>query len=215
MKLTKIKWSSKSMEDWALERKNMEGLNSPDVVRIGASDVSVCTGSNKWKCPQRLFYHLTGYHSSFFITETTLAGHLMEKVTISRWESYVADNEQQSLENSLNGVAVRKMSKANYFLTNSEYPNCFVSLDYTPKGKQYSPFTGELYPSMMPVELKHTNNQFYLKWTDGCALQYLEQIQYQMLISNTKIALLLVLIDGVKFKVKEIESDPVKPSYLF
>ena len=211
----KILWKKGlSMEEWGEERQKMEGIGNPDVCRIGASDVSVCTGSNKWKCPQRLFYHLTGYYSSFFVTETTLAGHLMEPITIGRWESYVANNEQQSLENSLHGIKVRKMQKANYFLVNPLYPNSFVSLDYTPKGQQFSPFTGELYEPLTPVELKHTNRNYYIKWTDGCALQYLEQIQYQMLISNTKVALLLVLIDGVNFKVKEIEANPEQQQYI-
>lgn len=214
-KITKIKWAKGGdMDAWGNQRLEIEGLNHSDIVRIGASDVSVITGTNKWKCPMRLFYHLTGYHRSFFITETTLAGHKMEPVTIDRWESYVVGNEEQSLLNSLNGVKVRKMTKAKYFLLNSAYPNSFASLDYTPKGVQYSPFTGEEYPKLMPVELKHSNKQYYLKWTDGCAAQYYDQLQYQMLLTGSHISLLLVMLDGVNFKPKEIEANPDRQQYI-
>jgi hypothetical protein len=137
----------------------------------------------------------------------------MEPIAISRWESWVAD-EHESLHNSLNGIKVRQMAKANYFLVNPTFPNSFVSLDYTPKGQQFSPFTGQKYEPLTPVEVKHTNKNYYLKWTDGCALQYLEQIQYQMLISNTQVAILLVMIDGVNFKAKEIYADPQMQEYI-
>jgi len=205
----KIVWGKGAdMNAWAAMRSEMEGINDDEIVRIGASDVSVITGSNPWKSKQRLFYHLINYHHSFFITETTLAGHLNEPTTIKRYEAYVHNDEQESLNNSLNGVSVRKASKANYFLVNDAYPNSFVSLDYTTKGVTYSPITGELYPKNMPIELKHTNKQYYIKWTNGCARQYMEQIQYQMLIANVDKALLLVMIDGVNFKIKEIDADP-------
>jgi YqaJ-like viral recombinase domain. len=214
-KITKIKWAKNlSMDDWGLARKKIEGIGDPDIVRIGASDVSVITGTNRWKCPMRLFYHLTGYHHSFFITETTLAGHLQEPITISRWESFDPNSEEQSYINALNKVKLRKTSKAEYFLLNSAYPHSFLSLDYTPKGKQFSPFTGEQYAPLTPIELKHSNAQYVMKWPDGIAAQYYDQILYQCLLTNTPLAVFLVLIDGVKFKAKEIEANPIRQQFI-
>lgn len=204
----KIKHPKKcTHEQWGEFRKKIEGLGDENIVRIGASDVSVITGSNRWKCKMRLFYHLTGYHNSFFITEQTLAGHLIENITASRYESMVLGDEEQSLFNSLNKVKVRKVKNADFFLLNDKYPNSFVSLDYVHQGEVHSPWTGELYKPLTPIELKHTNLQYYKKWNNGIAQQYLEQVQYQMLISETDVCVFLVLVDGVNFHAIEVYAD--------
>lgn len=197
-----------TMEEWTQERMNMEGANS-DFTRIGASDVAVITGHNPWKCKQRLFYHLTGYYSHFQMSETLLAGHLMEGVTIKRWEGFVLDDEQQSLYNTHNGLRIRKAKKANFFLTNPKYDWLFVSLDYTPQGKVYSPYTGELYQPLTPIELKHSNFQYHKNWPDGIATQYRYQINTQMLVADVDVAIFCVLVDGVKFHTMEVYRDPI------
>jgi predicted phage-related endonuclease len=207
-KITKVKWAKNlTLSQWSLERKKIEGLDNLDIVRIGASDVSVCTGSNKWKCPQRLFYHLTGYHSGFFITKKTVAGHLEESNIVQHFEAWNPDNEQQYLIDVGDKVRHRKLNKANYFLLNSDYPNSFVSLDYTVANNTFSPITGEKYPNGMPVELKTAEGFYYKMWTDGITQPYLEQIQYQMLLTGQPMALLLVFVDKEDLKVKEVYAD--------
>lgn len=202
-------WDKKwNMDDWTNARSLLEGKGQ-DYVRIGASDVGVVTKANPWKCGQRLFYNLTGYYSHFQLSETLLSGHLMEEVIMKRWDSYLPNNEEASLWNAHNGVKVRKSKKANFFLTNPKYPQLFVSLDYIPQGKVYSPWTGELYKPLTPIELKTTNWGYYSKWPDGIARQYVYQINTQMMVSETDVAVFLVLIDGVRFKAMEVYRDPV------
>lgn len=211
----KIRWNKKlKLSEWGQARQKMEGLGDMNIVRIGASDISVCAGSNTYKCPQRLFYHLTGKHSSFFMTPSSVAGHLEEPNIVRHFEGYVADNQQEYLANVSDAVRLRKLQKANYFLTNDKYPNGFISLDYTPLGKVYSPITGQLYPSGMPVELKTAQGFYYKLWVDGITNAYYDQIQWQMLLTEQPMALMLVYVDKEILKLKEIEANPERQQFI-
>jgi predicted phage-related endonuclease len=204
-------WPKKSsLYDWEILRGEMEGKGSSDIVRIGASDVSAAVGASTYKCPARLFHHLTGRYSSFFMTERTIAGHMLEPLIADRFMGYVHEDEQSTLFNWQNGVRLRKIKKAEFFLTNPEYPHLFVSLDYVPVGKVYSPFTGELYAPLTPFENKSTNERFYKNsWepNNGIPYTYWIQLNTQMLVSNTKMSVFNVLIDGVEYKVQEYDRD--------
>ncbi len=207
-KITRIPWvKNGSHEQWLQQRATVEGRGSLDVVRIGASDVSTVVSSNLWKSPTRLFYHLCNLHTSFFIDEKLLSGHLLEEITIKRWNSYVHGDEEQSLLNTMHNTPVRKSKKANYFALNSDYPHLFASLDYQTVGKQYSPFTGELYKSGTPIELKSTNKFYFDKWDNGITEAYLHQVQAQMALTNSDVCIFNVLVDGVNFHSMEVERD--------
>lgn len=205
MKVTKINWKGKSRAEWSKQRKELEGIGDTESVRIGASDVSVILGTNKWKCPARLFHHLTGFHDSFFMTERTISGHLMEDIIKRRWEALDTEDEMATLENVMEGTRLRKIKPAKFFMVNSLYPYSFVSLDMVPDGEQFSPFTGEKYEPNTPNEMKHTNKDYYRRWNNGIADQYYSQVQYQMAVSGTNLCVFHVLVDGVEYHVKEIE----------
>ena len=83
----KLAWSKD--KSWIAQRREMEGFGSVETVRIGASDVSTITGTNKWKCKRRLFYHLIGMHSNEWRTAKSVGGHLLENVIAANWESWV------------------------------------------------------------------------------------------------------------------------------
>lgn len=202
----KINWTGSSHEEWLAQRKATEGIGNLDVTRIGASDVSVITGSNKWKCKRRLFYHLIGLYSSEWRTNKSVAGHLLEPVVAANWEAWT-DSEDQFLFNLERGIKVRNTRKADYFLLNDDYENLFVSIDRLHDGEVYSPWTGELYPELTPIELKTTEDGYFRMWTDGITASYMDQVQAQMMVSETKVAVFCVLVNGNKFHVREVEYD--------
>lgn len=202
----KINWTGSSHEEWLAQRKATEGIGNLDVTRIGASDVSVITGSNKWKCSRRLFYHLIGLYSSEWRTNKSVAGHLLEPVVAANWEAWT-DSEDQFLFNLERGVKVRNTRKADYFLLNDDYENLFVSIDRLHDGEVYSPWTGELYPELTPIELKTTEDSYYRLWSNGITAGYMDQLQAQMMVSNTKVAVFCVLVNGTYFHVREVEYD--------
>lgn len=214
-KVSKIRWpKGLDTSGWEYMRTHeIEGVGR-DYVRIGASDISVITGSNKYKCPARLYHHLTGYHHSFLLTETTLAGHLAEETVMKRWEGYVLGDDYQSLLNVRDGKRVRKVKKADFFLVNSEYPQLFASLDYVFVGKQFSPWTGERYLPLTPNEIKNSREQFYKLWPDGVAQQYKEQVHVQMMMGNTEVTVFHVYLDGSKYIVREIEREKELCQYI-
>lgn len=207
-KVQKIAWPKGTNQDaWLALRAQMSGDGDEEVVRLGASEVSVATGSNTFQCPQRLFYKITGWHKKDFINEVVVAGHLMEPIIATRWEGHIEGDEEQSLRNAVNGIQVRKIKKAKFFLLNSAYPYLSVSLDYVNQGTQYSPWTGEKYHPLTPHEMKATTEQYYKLWPGGIARPYYEQINIQMLVSGTKLCVFHVLIDGRYYKTMEVERD--------
>lgn len=199
-----------SPDEWISVRLAMEGVGQ-DFVRIGGSDIGAVMFSSKWKCPRRLAKHLVGEYSFFEITDTTLDGVMQEPLVAQMWESWDEDANIARVQTQ-NGIKVRKIKKAKFFLTNPSYPNIFVSLDFIPfDNKQYSPFTGELYHSLTPIECKVTSKDYYRKWeyndypiTQG----YYAQLQAQMAITNTPVAVFLVKIrETGKFIAIEIPRD--------
>jgi hypothetical protein len=204
--IEKIKWSNKGHEAWLKQRRSVEGFGSLDTVRFGASDVGTILGVNKWKCKKRLFEHVIGRHSTEWRTESSVAGHLLEPVVSSMWESWQHDQDV-FLANVEQDIKLRKTKKANFFLLNDKYPNMFCSIDRLHNGKTYSPFTGKLYEELTPIELKTTQSAYYKLWNNGLTESYRAQLQSQMMLSETKVAVFAVLISGVQFKVIEVEYD--------
>ena len=206
MAIKKVEWTGKTHDEWLAQRRKTEGLDSLDITRIGASDIGTTTGSNKWKCPNRLFMHLTGQYSSDWRTAKSVGGHKMESLVASYWESWDSD-EDDFLLNLEKDAALRFTKKADYFLLNTKYPQLFVSIDRLHDGKTYSPFTGELYEELTPIELKTTERDYFKLWENGITQSYKEQVMAQMMVSETKVAVFCVLVNGVYFHVQEVEYD--------
>jgi len=160
MNISKIEWTGSTHEEWLAQRKATEGIGNLDITRIGASDVSVITGSNKWKCKRRLFYHLIGMYSQEWRSNKSVSGHLLEPIVATSWESWTS-NEDDFLFNLERGVKIRKTKKADFFLLNDKYENLFASIDRLHDGEVFSPFTGELYDEMTPIELKTTEDGYF------------------------------------------------------
>ena len=209
----KEKWSGDSHEAWLAQRKAVEGLGSLDITRIGASDIGTVTGSNKWKCKRRLFYHLIGMYSSEWRTAKSVGGHLLENVVASNWESWVPE-EEQFLFNLERGKKVRHTKKADFFLMNDEYPQLFVSVDRLHDGQTFSPFTGQEYAELTPIELKTTERDYYKLWEDGITQPYKEQVMAQMMVTGTEVAVFNVLVNGVYFHTREVEFDKVLSQFI-
>ncbi len=211
--ISKIKWDNSSHAGWLAQRKEMEGFGSIETVRIGASDVSVITGTNKWKCKRRLFYHLIGLHSTEWRTAKSIGGHMLEGVIASNWESWTPD-EEQFLLNLEQGKKERLTKKADFFLLNSKYPNLFVSIDRLHDGDVYSPFTGLQYGELTPIELKSTESHYYKEWPNGITAGYNDQVQTQMMISESEVGVFCVLVNGFYFHVREVEFDKERAEFI-
>lgn len=202
--MEKIKWSGSSHKEWLAQRRNIEGHGIVDVVRFGASDIGTITGVSKYKCKRRLFYQAIGLHNTEWRTETSVAGHLQEPVVSAMWESW-CDNQEEFLFNLETGVKLRKTKKADFFLLNNKYPNMFCSIDRLHDGQTFSPFTGIEYQELTPIELKTTQSAYYKLWNEGITESYMHQVQSQMMLSETEVAVFCTLVSGFQFHVREVE----------
>jgi predicted phage-related endonuclease len=152
-------------------------------------------------------------YSSEWRTAKSVGGHLLENVVASNWESWTP-NEEEFLFNLERGVKLRKTKKADFFLLNDEYPQLFVSVDRLHDGQTFSPFTGQEYAELTPIELKTTERDYYKLWEDGITQPYKEQVMAQMMVTGTEVAVFNVLVNGVYFHTREVEFDKVLSQFI-
>jgi hypothetical protein len=152
-------------------------------------------------------------YSSEWRTAKSVGGHLLENVVASNWESWTP-NEEEFLFNLERGVKLRKTKKADFFLMNDEYPQLFVSVDRLHDGQTFSPFTGQEYAELTPIELKTTERDYYKLWEDGITQPYKEQVMAQMMATATEVAVFNVLVNGVYFHTREVEFDKVLSQFI-
>jgi hypothetical protein len=152
-------------------------------------------------------------YSSEWRTAKSVGGHLLENVVASNWESWTP-NEEEFLFNLERGVKLRKTKKADFFLMNDEYPQLFVSVDRLNDGQTFSPFTGQEYSELTPIELKTTERDYYKLWEDGITQPYKEQVMAQMMVTGTEVAVFNVLVNGVYFHTREVEFDKVLSQFI-
>jgi predicted phage-related endonuclease len=152
-------------------------------------------------------------YSSEWRTAKSVGGHLLENVVASNWDSWTP-NEEEFLFNLERGVKLRKTKKADFFLMNDEYPQLFVSVDRLHDGQTFSPFTGQEYAELTPIELKTTERDYYKLWEDGITQPYKEQVMAQMMVTGTEVAVFNVLVNGVYFHTREVEFDKVLSQFI-
>jgi len=213
MAFKKIEWKENlSYEDWLKERNKINGIGESHC-RVGASSISVLTGSNKWKSKRRLFLELAGLYSKGFANHRTIQGQQFEASVAELFEYYNTDDEVY-FNNFTTKQKERFLNKAEFFGINDEYPNFSASLDYVPFYDCSSPFTGEIYAPNTPIEIKYIDEFVYKSWDDVIPMHYMEQVQVQMAVTGTELAVFVPMTnDGVLHPV-EIERNQSLIDYL-
>lgn len=201
-----------SHEEWLEERLRVSGVGTAEM-RIGASDISTLTGSNKWKSKRRLYLEKVGYHKKDFRNKMTLLGNEMEPVIAQLMERYNTD-EEIFLDNRQYNTPQGYLKKAEFFAVNSKYPNLVASIDYIPNGEFFSPWTGEQYPEYTPFELKNIQQFVYQSWGESIPLHYYEQVQVQMAMVDAEIAVFAPFISNGDFMPVEVRRDESLIQYL-
>lgn len=209
-----INWDNyKTKQEWLDARRRIQGVGEAHT-RVSASDISAITGSNPWKSKRRLFLSMAGLYNKDFISRTAVQGQVMENQVKGYIESFTPDSEDETLLNIQNGIKLRSLKQAEFFILNDKYPHLSASLDFIPDGDVYSPFTGELYHPLTPFECKYVNPMVYKTWDDGISQAYLEQVQIQSLLSETPLSVFNVLRWDYSFSMLEIPFDKDLAEYL-
>lgn len=209
-----VNWDNyKTKQEWLDARRKIQGVGEAHT-RVSASDISVITGSNPYKSKRRLFLAMTGLYNKDFISRTAVQGQVMENKVKEYIESFNPESEDETLVNLQNGVKLRSLKQAEFFLLNDKYPHLSASLDFIPDGEVYSPFTGELYHPLTPFECKYINPMVYKTWEDGISQDYLEQCTLQSLLAETPLTVFGVLRWDFNFSMMEIPFDKDLAEYL-
>lgn len=197
---------------WREYRKKISGVGE-SWCRVGASDISSLTGSNKWTSKRRLYLSMIGYLDRDFRNKSTLLGHDMEPIVAKAFERYNVD-EEVYFDNRQYNTPERYLKKAEFFVLNDKYPHFSASLDYIPDGESFSPFTGELYHPYTPHECKVIQDFVYKEWDGAVPQHYLEQLHVQMANTDTDVAVFMPFISTGDFYPVEVYRDQSLIDYL-
>lgn len=202
-----------SKSEWLKLRKKMSGLGE-SYVRVGASDIGTITGSNKWTSKRRLMLSLSDIYHKDWINPLVVLGGLMEGNVQSFWEGYVHGDLDQSLYNTRDGVRLRQLQQAEFFVLNDSVPHIFVSLDAVALEEYKSPISGRTVKGLIPHEFKYVGVDSYKSWGGQISPSYLEQVQIQMHMTKTDFCIFAPLLQNGDFYPIEVEYDKDLAEYL-
>lgn len=212
MSITKIKWLSSKRDIWLAQRNELMGEGNPSLCRIGSSEVASVLGIG-YGSAYVLFQKKVGLNYFQKKSYKMSMGQRMEKDIAESLESYSPDKEEFE-SNFEDGIKLRKLTKARYFLVNPEHNHLIASLDYTMSKKYPDVFTGEVLPTDVVVECKNPAFQGYRSWGGTPPSYYNVQVQQQLLVSGLSKAYLAVIAGSDWFDVFEILPDPELQAYI-
>jgi len=202
-----INWpENQSREEWLEARRKIQGVNET-YTRVSASDIGTITGSSKYKSKRRLFLSMAGLYHKDFISQTLVQGNLAEPMVAKYAEGFTPEGVDQTLINVSNNVRLQPLKQATFFLLNDKYPHLSASLDYVLESEIFSPWTGVKYHPLTSFEMKYINSQAYAQWKSPTTQAYFEQLQIQMGVGETDVAVFNVLRNDGGFSSFEVEFD--------
>lgn len=159
---------------------------------LGASEVPTVMGLNPYMSSLELHHLKIGLIKPRPMNIRMNLGHMSEPLIGELWSYWVKD-ERQFNHNVTNRIKVRECEKVNGYMTNDEYKNLFVSLDYRFKDKRYDGWCN--------LELKNKTSLSYKQFTNEMNPQEIVQMACQMLVSTYEYSEIAYLIDNVQLEV--------------
>ena len=173
---------------------------------IGASEVGCVMGLSQYKLAASLFLekaYLT--EVDFHGNKHTYFGTKMESLIADVWEYNDPLEPESYIENSKNGVKVRKCRQFNGILINKKFPWLSASLDRVICKGGFKLTDGSILENWAPLEIKTIDKYAMAMWASGVPPIYILQCMQQMLISETDYCEIALLDSGKDFHVYPIE----------
>lgn len=198
-----IPWESDSMDLWEKQRQEISGNNSLDKQLFGSSETGAICGVNKYEGKFTFFQIKVGKVVGFEGTIGTDVGNLLEPKIAEFFQYYHHGEDINTQKRAIkqrmkSGEKMREVHKANFFLTNSNYPNLYSSIDFIMPREYGCPITGEELETDAIVEIKNIGFYTHEEWKrEGFISKwYYAQICQQMLVSGLKHAYLLAFVEN-------------------
>lgn len=195
--------SSLIQECWENQRQLLSGNNSLDKQLFGSSETGAICGVNKYEGKFTFFQIKVGKVVGFEGTIGTDTGNLLEP-KIAKFFKYYQHGEdintqKRAIKQRMKSrEKIREVYKANFFLTNSNYPNLFSSIDFILPKEFNCPIDGSPLETDSIIEIKNVGFNTYQEWKrEGfISVYYFAQICQQMLVSGLKHAYLLAFVEN-------------------
>jgi len=154
---------------------------------IGASEIATVMGLNQYKSAHQLFYEKVEGAPEQEDSIAMFMGRYNEDSIADLWQYWESD-QITMMQNYNEKKTVRKCRKINAYLINPEHPHLFASLDRV-INKNGSSKEGAL-------ELKTISAYSSDQWIAGIPVQYIVQLQQQLLVADLDEGELCILKDG-------------------
>lgn len=198
-----VAWESEEHSEWEQQRQQLSGNNSLTHQLFGSSETGAICGVNKWEGAFTFFQVKVGKVEGFEGTIGTDVGNLLEPKIAEFFMYYDHDEDINTQKRAIKrrmklGERRREVYKANFFLTNSNYPNLFSSIDFILPKEFNCPIDGSPLETDSIIEIKNIGFNTYQEWKrEGfISIYYFAQICQQMLVSGLKHAYLLAFVEN-------------------
>lgn len=208
-------WESSDMDVWEKQRQELSGNNSLEKQLFGSSETGAICGVNKYEGKFTFFQIKVGKVVGFEGTIGTDVGNILEPIVADFFQYYDHNEDINTQKRAIkqrmkSGEKLREVHKANFFLTNSEYPNLFSSIDFIMPKEYGCPITGEDLETDSIIEIKNVGFFTNEDWKKQGFISewYYAQILQQMLVSGLKHAYLLAFVENqylVIYKVTPLQ----------
>ena len=165
---------------------------------VGGSEIGILFGENKYKHERLLFAEKAGDIKTEKISNPAIyLGTVMESHIASLWEHYNPKTKDvnEMHKNLSNGTKIRELHTLDGYIQNTNFP-------YLQGETDGFFFEGD---DLCILEIKTQSGFVFKANNEEPPLSYLLQIQSYMALTNAKRAELVMLIDGVDFRVFNVE----------
>lgn len=176
---------------------------------FGSSESGIVTRSSDWDILPKLIERKAGLRQEDPLNEAMLGGLLGEDGILTRWR-YYDGNGKSYVQNFVNKMIFREITKFSGYMVNKKYPHLFTSTDAWSMPNTMNLITSEVMKKGFPVEAKQINGFHTDRWVAGVPPQYIFQGNQEMMIFGVDYIEFAILKNGSDFEVIPMEkSDKV------
>jgi len=180
---------------------------------LGASEISTVCGLSEYApTAMQLFHVKVGTERrDFIMNEPIFHGKRLEEYVADCWRYYDSPGDSY-IHNATANRVQRQCRNINGAIVNPKYPFLSCNLDrVVVKGSRMlnenAMLCGDISEDQFPLECKTINQYSAKRWEDGIPRGYIYQVQQQLVITESKYAEIVLLIDGRNLKVFPVYAD--------
>jgi hypothetical protein len=184
--IIKFPYNTTDRKAWHMLRDRIQGLDNPDVFRVGGSDIGKITGMDEYTPDIAFFYHAIGWQKFEAKQNLMMYGGRKNEPHIYHDYYQYFDPEfptpEQMMLNESEGKIIRKATKLNCMIWNPKYEHLFANVDFLINKRKYAVQEEGAFPyhefsnKVGVLELKDMKWETMNKYEAGVPQAYVDQL---------------------------------------